>query len=138
MLIIVFLWAALFPVPSLSLSLLPFRQLFRFFYGFTFMSHILDDFIFLGPADSTMCAWQLHAFLHYASLLGIPIKHSKTVQLSIVAIVHGIEIDSCALQARLPRDKLSLFYALVLNASHRCSVHLDEWQSLTGSLSFAS
>lgn len=55
------------------------------FYGFSCMSHILDDFIFIGPADSLCCHWQLDHFLHFGALLGIPVKHSKTVAPTTVA-----------------------------------------------------
>ncbi|MEG7522284.1 MAG: hypothetical protein M3H12_04180, partial [Chromatiales bacterium] len=42
------------------------------------VSHILDDFIFMGPPDSTRCLQDLNRFLDLARELSIPIKHEKT------------------------------------------------------------
>lgn len=109
-LIIACLWVALFLV-LFELFSSAIQLALQNFYGFQFVSHILDDFIFLGPASSDICARQCHLFLGYAALLGIPIKHSKTVVPSPCVTVHGIEIETCVLQARLPPDKLDTFQA---------------------------
>ena len=76
------------------------------------MSHIFDDFIFLSTSES-LCRSYLHSFLSVAELLALPIKHSKTVVPSKCAIVHGTEIDTVVMQARLLQDKLDSASALV-------------------------
>lgn len=43
---------------------------------------ILDDFIFICPVGFYLCGWQLSQFLWFAALMGIPLKHSKTVSIS--------------------------------------------------------
>lgn len=107
------------------------------FYGFSLVSHILDDFIFIGPHDSMQCLWQLDQFFKFSDLLGISIKHSKTVFPMQIAIIHGIEVDTIHMQAHLPHDKVQALIALLLNFSGRKTARLREWQSLIGSLSFA-
>ena len=106
-------------------------------YNVTSMSHIFGRFPFpfyIGVTLPIISA----LFLSVAELLALPIKHSKTVVPSKCAIVHGIEIDTVVMQARLPQDKLDSASALVKTFSRRKKVTLRELQSLIGTLSFAS
>ena len=73
-----------------------------------------------------------------ADLLSIPMKHSKTVVPSTCAVVHGIEIDTLLMQARLPQDKLEAAIILVKSFSRHKKVTLRELQSLIGNLNFVS
>ena len=41
------------------------------------MSHILDDFSFVGPSGANECRLALNKFLAVSEHLDIPIKHSK-------------------------------------------------------------
>ena len=41
------------------------------------MSHILDDFLFVGPPKSDQCQEDLDEFLTLCSKLGVPIKAEK-------------------------------------------------------------
>lgn len=68
------------PFLVLYLSVLPLLS-----FAFHSVSHILDDFIFLSPANSPLCKLQLDTFLAIASFAGIPIKASKTVKLTQAA-----------------------------------------------------
>lgn len=70
------------------------------------MSHILDDFFFIGPADSQSCKNDLTNFLYLCKTIGVPIKMSKIHTPTTSIIFHGIEIDSCKLEARLPVEKV--------------------------------
>lgn len=72
------------------------------FYGFQSMSHKLDDFIFICPAKTSQCQWQIDQFLCFLDLVDIPIKHSKTVRPTQLAIVHSIHIDTQSMHAHLP------------------------------------
>jgi len=54
------------------------------------VSHIVDDFIFVGPANTNTCQAALDTFLNLASDLGVPIKNDKTIQPSTCVEVHGI------------------------------------------------
>ena len=105
--------------------------------GIPGVSHILDDFIFAGPAASQITAKALDSFLHFCELCGIPIKHSKTVPPSTCITAHGIEVDSVAMEARLPRDKLERARALLADFADKKRVTLLDLQSLIGFLGFA-
>ena len=66
---------------------------------------ILDDFIFIGPANLRITSLSLEAFLLFCNDCGILIKTSKTVLPSTCTITHGIKVDTRAMEARLPADK---------------------------------
>ena len=101
------------------------------------ITHILDDFIFVGPPQCDVTLNHLQSFLSLADNCGIPIKHSKTVYPSTVIVAHGIEINSMAMQAKLPADKLE--HTRQLLRSFRCKrrIKLRDVQSLVGLLNFA-
>ena len=100
------------------------------------MSHILDDFIFISSSKS-LCYLYLQQFFSLAESLSIPVKQSKTVMPSTCVIVHGIEVDTLQMQARLPQDKLEAAITLVRAFSRRRKVTLRELQSLIGTMNFA-
>ena len=70
------------------------------------MSHIIDDFLFVGPANSSQCFHDLQNLLHLYQRIGAPIKDSKTVLPSKVIIIYGIEMDSEKTECRLSQDKI--------------------------------
>ncbi len=70
------------------------------------VSHIIDDFIFVGRANTPECGVSLQRFMDLCGELGVPIKHIKTVLPTSCAQVHGLELDTKLMEARLPRDKL--------------------------------
>jgi hypothetical protein len=102
-----------------------------------YISHILDDFIFVGPPGTDVADRSLHQFLAFCHDCGIPIKDSKTVLPSTCVVAHGIELDTELRQARLPFDKLDRARDLLLQFKARKSVKLRELQSLLGLLNFA-
>ena len=106
-------------------------------YHVATMSHILDDYIFLSKSQS-VCQVYLQHFLSVAELLSIPVKHSKTVLPSTCVVVHGIEVDTLVMQARLPQDKLDAAITLVKSFKRRKKVTLRELQSCIGTLQFAA
>ena len=101
------------------------------------MSHILDDFIFIGPPHSQKCRADLLNFLLLAQELGIPIKASKTVWPASIVPVHGVEIDTNLMQVRLPPDKLRKISTSLNEFLSRKKVTLRQLQSLIGLLNFA-
>lgn len=70
------------------------------------MSHILNDFFFIGPRDALECRNELTYFLYICRKIWVPINMSKTQSPSLKIIIKGIEIDSLTMQARLPIDKV--------------------------------
>ena len=101
------------------------------------MSHILDDFIFFGPPQSSTCSQALQSFLTLAVSLNLPVKHQKTVQPSTCVMLHGIEVDTEAMSLRLPRDKLEEARDKVRAMMKRKKTILKDLQSLLGTLNFA-
>ena len=101
------------------------------------VSHIVDDFIFVGPANTNTCQAALDTFLNLASDLGVPIKNDKTIQPSTCVEVHGILLDTCTLMAKLPQDKLDHLKLLVSKFMYCKKVSLQKLQSILGHLNFA-
>ena len=99
--------------------------------------HILDDFLFLGPPNSDSCAQSLSSFYAMSSDLGVPIKEEKTVHPTTVIVFLGLELDSIAMEVRLPLDKLVKIRAALLDMTKRRKVSLKGLQSLIGLLNFA-
>jgi hypothetical protein len=101
------------------------------------MSHIIDDFLFVEPANSSQCFHDLQNFLHLCQRLGVPIKDSKTVLPSKVIIIYWIEVDSEIMECRLPPDKIVKINTTLISAMHRKKITLRSLQSLIGLLNFA-
>ena len=101
------------------------------------MSHIQDDFIFIGPAKSSLCQLSLDAFMTLASDVNIPVKESKTVLPTTCCIVHGIELDTLKWELRLPGNKDVKIRSQLNNIKKKRTVKLKELQSLLGMLNFA-
>ena len=93
----------------------------------TFFSHPLRRFALPICSSFSLAEW-----------LSIPIKHSKTVLPSTCVVVHGIEIDTVKMEARLPQDKLDAAITLVRSFSRRKKVTLRELQRLLGTLAFCT
>lgn len=66
--------------------------------------HYLDDFIVIGPPDSSL---SLTTLIQACEKLGAPIAHHKTEGPSTSLLFLGIEIDTMVRQLRLPEDKLA-------------------------------
>lgn len=103
----------------------------------TSVSHILDDFIFIGPPISDVCKKSLSKFICLAEDLSIPLNTSKTVLPTTLAIMHGIEINTITMVASLPEDKLFKAKSEVHALIHKSKTTLREIQSVIGFLNFA-
>jgi len=101
------------------------------------MSHIIDDFLFVGPPNSNKCLTDLSTFLHLCHKLGIPIKDEKTVLPTTIITIYGIEVDSNKLECRLPQDKIDKVHRALQSAYHKKKMTLRDLQSLIGLLNFA-
>ena len=64
------------------------------------MSHILDDFLFVGPPKSDKCQQDLDKFLTLCSILGVPIKAEKNC--STYCCYHHIRYRGRFLQYGMP------------------------------------
>ena len=98
--------------------------------------HLLDDFLIIAPSYE-LCSKQLDLFLRLCSYLGIPMAPEKTVGPLTTLSFAGIELDSVAMEARMPRDKIDKCISSISQFMRRKKVTLKELQSLLGLLNFA-
>ncbi|XP_062586589.1 uncharacterized protein LOC134248181 isoform X1 [Saccostrea cucullata] len=106
-------------------------------FGVPNMLHILDDFLFIGPRDSSICGLALQQFISLCEVLGVPIKSEKTEGPSTEIVFLGIQLDTVKWEARLPQDRVQKIREAVKLAKNRKKMKLREVQSLIGLLNFA-
>ncbi|XP_075715671.1 uncharacterized protein LOC142750558 [Rhinoderma darwinii] len=99
--------------------------------------HYLDDFLFIGPPGTYVCAGLLHTMERVARDFGVPLAPEKTEGPMTVIKFLGIMIDSDNMECRLPDDKLLEMRELVVSALRRKKIQLRDLQSLLGHLNFA-
>ena len=75
--------------------------------GVEHVSHIIDDSIFIGKDGTLERADSLKKKFNFCKEVGIPVKQKKTVFPTTCAPIHGIDLDTVKMEARLPKDKLS-------------------------------
>ena len=68
--------------------------------------HYLDDYLILGPPDSSECQRSLKRMLNCCKRLGIPIAQHKTEGPWTVLVFLGIELNTRDSILRLPEEKL--------------------------------
>ena len=68
--------------------------------------HYLDDYLFVGDPASEECAQALQRALALCEQLGVPIAREKVCQPSTSLTFLGIEVDTLAIELRLPQEKL--------------------------------
>lgn len=101
------------------------------------MSHMIDDFFLIGPPTSKSCFHDLKKFITLCDRIGLPLKPDKTCLPNTNIIIYGIEVDSIAMECRLPNDKVMKIQTHLRNMSHRKKVTMHDLQSLIGLLNFA-
>lgn len=74
--------------------------------GFTHTLHYLDDFLLLGPADTSCCTESLCTTISLCKELGVPIAEEKTEGPASSITFLGIEINTVSQQLRLPQSIL--------------------------------
>jgi hypothetical protein len=97
--------------------------------------HYLDDFLGVGPANTSGASEFSRQFEWVCNHLGLRIKESKSIT-GTIADFGGIELDTLAMEARLPSAKLHKATELVEQALKKGKLSLQELQSLIGFLSF--
>ena len=71
------------------------------------------NYFTLGPAGSTVCAQSFQDIQQAACDAGIPLAPEKIESAAMRLIFLGIKLDSSAMTARLPSDKLVDLLSLV-------------------------
>ena len=99
-------------------------------------SHILDDFMAIC-LNFMVCRRSLQNLIDLCMQLGIPVNHDKTVWPNTQVEVHGIEVDTVQMIARLPDDKLSKARSLVRTLTCVKRTKLKTLQEALGFLNFA-
>ena len=101
--------------------------------GITSMLHTLDDFLFLSPSCE-LTASHLNNFQSLCQHLGVPLANDKTQGPSQCLSFAGIELDTVAMEARLPLEKVNKYHTIVSEHSRKKKTTLRELQSLIGVL----
>ena len=105
--------------------------------GVEHIFHYLDDFIVLGPPDSTVCKQYLDILERICALLGVPLAAEKKDGPTWRIIFLGIIIDTLTGELSLPKNKLErLLREVDLWAEKRWCTR-KELESLIGSLQHA-
>ena len=86
--------------------------------GVTYLDHFLDDFI-TGAASEADCARNLHPLETTCSTLNLPLALHKKEGPSTCLTYLGIELDTVAMEMRLPAQKL-----------HRLKQTIHKWASM--------
>ena len=106
--------------------------------GATFVDHYVDDFITVGAPRSNECANNAKIMHFTCEMAGTPVEEEKSEGPATTLPFLGIEIDSVAMELRLPADKLAQL-KLVLSQWHGKKACLKrDLLSIIGSLSHAS
>ena len=100
--------------------------------------HYLDDFLFAGPPGCDTCTTVFTVTKALCARLGITIKLEKCVVATTCITFLGIELDTVAQVARLPRDKLVELLAELQTFVERKRCTKRELLSIVGKLVFAS
>lgn len=106
--------------------------------GVRFVIHYLDDFLVIGAPASEECATALSKLLRIFGRLGLPVAEEKLEGPLPCLGFLGFELDSGALEIRLPREKLRELQVLVRQWLGRKSCSRKELESLAGKLAHAA
>lgn len=105
--------------------------------GTNYILHYLDDYLVVGAPGSNECARSLDCLLRTFEDLGLPVALPKLEGPSTCLTFLGIEIDTRALEIRLPDTKLQALQELIRSWLGRESCEKRALESLIGSLSHA-
>lgn len=98
---------------------------------------LLDDFLFIAPSEN-QCRRSLITFQEMCKQINIPIAAHKTAGPDKSIVFLGIELDSIAMQARLPPAKIHLYTEEVNQLMAKEKTTLRQLRSVIGRLQFAT
>jgi hypothetical protein len=105
--------------------------------GITHIVHVSDDFLILSGQNKNVCNQNLKTFLKICNTVGVSFKEEKNVNTQTTMAFLGIELDTIAMEARLPLDNVLKIKNSTSEMRVRRKVTLRDLQSLIGLLSFA-
>ena len=105
--------------------------------GVSYVAHYLDDFITVGPPSSDQCHRNQTILFDTCKELGVPLAPHKSVGPTTCLVFLGIEIDSRAMELRLPQDKLQALKELLKEWQLKTVCSKEQLESLLGHLNHA-
>ena len=105
--------------------------------GVTLSLHYLDDFILVAKSTAE-ATQQKHLLVSQFERLGIPLEPAKLEGPTTCLTFLGIEVDTVALQLRLPGPKLSEVRRCLRQCAFHPSISKHTLEHLTGLLQFAT
>ena len=105
--------------------------------GVALAFHYIDDFITLGAPGSNECQKNSDVMHEICKEVGMPIEPEKDEGPATTITFTGIELDSVALELRLPQEKLRKLKSELAGWRGRKACRKQELLSLVGSLSHA-
>jgi hypothetical protein len=99
--------------------------------------NILDDFLFLGPPESAVCADAYFSFLAICETINFPVKPEKCTPPTTCLVFLGVTIDTVKQELRLPQSKILKMQAAIDLFLQRPRTTLHRIQALGGLLNFA-
>ena len=106
--------------------------------GARFLWHYLDDFITVGGPGAGECEFNCSLIRHMCNRLGVPLAEDKCEGPVTRIVFLGIEIDSMAMELRLPLDKLRRVQDELRRWQAKKQCTKRELQSLLGLLQHAA
>ena len=100
--------------------------------------HYLDDFITVGPPDSSQCQSNLSGIIQTCKLTGTPLEVEKCEGPATIITFLGMELDTQLMQIRLPPEKLEKLRHQLLMWEKRKAGKKRDLLSLIGSLQHSS
>ena len=101
------------------------------------VTKVLDDFLFVAKTQE-QCQTSLNCFINLCRFLSVPLAPHKTVHPTTKLTFLGIEIDSDAMQTRIPIEKIIEYRETIENFIERDHCTLRDLKSLTGKLQFTT
>ena len=99
--------------------------------------HYLDDYLIFGPPGTEDCERALTTTLSLCQRLGVPVSQKKLDGPTTCLVFLGVELDTVALELRLPGDKLSRLRHIIAAWRGKKSCTKRELLSLIGHLQYA-
>ena len=106
--------------------------------GIQWLEHYIDDFITIGPPGTSECASNVAIMHAECAEVGLPIEPEKDEGPDACISCLGLELDTIALEIRLPQEKLKLLKATLASWRGRKAAKKRELLSLVGTLMHAS
>lgn len=106
--------------------------------GLHSMDHYLDDFIFMGSANSNDCHTLMSTFSEICRELGVPLAEEKTLGPTTCLPFLGFIIDTELMMILIPHDKLCKLRSLLQPLLLKKRITLKDLESITGLMAFCS